>query len=531
MGYYLSTDTIKKAYEELTQLNYSNQSILHIFFILKGIGIDNLNFVDVDIIKRKGFPYAQDLGGLFSDSEQQPEKCDFINPFMMSNWGNNPTEKLKKWVESRVKNNVIGGATTWRKIVMQDKNENFKFVFDYIAQIKAVTMTNNPKIPLLSMAVWTNRFTEFDSLVSITNLCNFFLDRFNFNSQEKNEFFTRNSKISQLKYDDSLHNTQEIRQMIGSPKGLVGWELSKPITGSISLVNTIMRRYNMATVSKVDKSLLQKILKDYHQLILSGPPGTSKSFLCSELAKDYDECLHIQFHPQYSYQQFVGGYIFEKTDVNYHKGVMLKFIDCAIDSEKQGDGKKYLIVIDEINRANTSQVFGDLIQCLDRNCKVQILCDGETEEYFIPDNVHIVGTMNTTDRTIGALDYALKRRFLDVYCGSNPQILAELCPNNSFISLCEFLEKINTKLFETLKNREMCIGHAMFLNDAYKNKKTEEFEWDFEKFELLFNYKILPLVEEYCYGNYELVYEIVGEKLAERLSGNEFKSAVEEYMK
>lgn len=530
MGYYISTNTIKKAYEELVKLNYSNQSILHIFFILKGIGVNKLDYEDVDIIKLKGIPYAQDLGGLFSDLEKQPEKCDFINPFMMNVWGTNPTEKLKKWVESRIKNNVIGGATTWRKIIMQDVDSDFKFVYDYIDQIKSVTMLDSPKIPLQAMAVWTNRFTEFDNPVTISNLNNYFLSRFHFDNHEKAEFFTMRSDIRKIEFSDKIHDTQVIRELIGNPNGLPGWEITNPVTGRIDIMNTIMRRYDMAIVSKVEKDLLKKILKDYHQLILSGPPGTSKSFLCNELSKDYDEFLHIQFHPQYSYQQFVGGYIVEKTDVNYHKGVMLKLVDRALESEKSSDGKTYLVVIDEINRANTSQVFGDLIQCLDRNSHIQILCDGVTENYHIPINMHIVGTMNTTDRTIGALDYALKRRFLDVYCGTNPQVLAELCPNNSFISLCEFLEKINTRLYENLKNREMCIGHAMFLNEAYKNA-SGEYEWDFEKFELLFNYKILPLIEEYCYGNYEIVNEIVGEELTKRLNGSEFKNAIEEFMK
>lgn len=530
MGYYISTNTIKRAYEELAALKYSNQSILHIFFILKGIGINDLDYNDVDIIKKRGIPYAQDLGGLFSDGEEQPEKYDFINPFMMASWGTNATEKLIKWVGSRVKNNVIGGATTWRKIVMQDANGDFKFVYDYVDQIKAITIMSKPKIPLPAMAVWANRFTEFDNPVTISHLSDYFLRKFHFNAHEKHEFFTMNTGIRKIEYDSELYDTQEIRQLIGSPTGLPGWEIAKPRTGTIDIQKTIMRRYDMATVSKAEKELLKKILKDYHQLILSGPPGTSKSFLCQQLSEDYSDCLHIQFHPQYSYQQFVGGYMVEITDVKYHKGVMLDFIDTARKSKKNGDGKTYLVIIDEINRANTSQVFGDLIQCLDRNNKVQILCDGEIEDYYIPDNLHIVGTMNTTDRTIGALDYALKRRFLDVYCGSDPQILVDLCPNNSFISLCEFLERINARLYDSLKNREMCIGHAMFLNDSYKNDDGE-YEWDFEKFEILFNYKILPLVEEYCYGNYELVYEIIGEKLPKRLTGDDFKDAIEEFMR
>lgn len=524
MSYYLSTATIKKAYEELTKLDYSNQSILHIFLILKGIGISNIKYEKVDIIKNKGIPYAQDLSGLFSDFEKQPDKCDFINPFMMSEWGTNPTEKLSKWVSSRVKNNIIGGATTWRKIIMQDTNGDFKFVFDYIDQIKQVTIGNSSKIPLEAIAIWANRFTEFNDKVSIAKIVSAFIERYHFSQNEKNDFFRMTSYIKKVEYDEELHNTEDIRKLIGAPKGIAGWEITKPVTGRIDLVNTIMRRFDMSTTNKIDTALLMRILKYYHQLILSGPPGTSKSYLCGEVSKEYDETIHVQFHPQYSYQQFVGGYVVDGVEVHYRKGVMLDLIDRVRDN-----GKKYLLIIDEINRANTSQVFGDLIQCLDRNNKVNIICDGVQEEYNIPKNIDIIGTMNTTDRTIGALDYALKRRFLDVYCGSNPQVLAEKCPNNNFISLSDFLEKINANLYEVLKNKEMCIGHAMFLNDEYKDSNGE-YQWDFDKFELLFNYKIVPLVEEYCYGNQEQIYEVLGDKLPERLTGTEFKNALEEYM-
>lgn len=527
MEYYISIDTIRQAYNELSRLEYSNQSILHIFFILKGIGINNLDYSDVDIIKRRGVPYAQDLGGLFSDVERQPDKCDFINPFMMSAWGTNPTEKLKKWVESRVKNNVIGGATTWRKIVMQDKEGDFKFVYDYVEQIKDVTMKNKPKIPLQAMAVWCNRFTVFDERISVSRLCNSFLDRFHFDSMEKNEFFTLESRINRILFSNNLHDTQTVRQLIGAPSNLPGWEISRPVTGRIELSNIILRRYDMSAMNRVEKSLLKRILDDYRQLILSGPPGTSKSYLCNQLAGDYDKCVHVQFHPQYSYQQFVGGYVVDKTDVKYHKGVMLDLIDEA--SSPENSSKKYLVIIDEINRANTSQVFGDLIQCLDRSAQVNILCDGELVPYSIPKNIHIIGTMNTTDRSIGALDYALKRRFLDVYCGSDSELLMDLCPGENFISLAEFLEKLNSRLYENLKNREMCVGHAIFLNDEYKNNEGK-YEWNYCRFEILFNYKILPLVEEYCYGNYEIVYEIIGGRLAQRLSGDEFVKALQEFM-
>lgn len=283
----------------------------------------------------------------------------------------------------------------------------------------------------------------------------------------------------------------------------------------------------MKEINFIKKDILLNILTDYNQLILSGPPGTSKSYLCNSLSLNYDETLHIQFHPQYSYQQFVGGYIVDKADVIYKKGVMLNIIDKAIQNKE----KKYLVIIDEINRANTSQVFGDLIQCLDRNNSVEILCNNNSVSYYIPKNIHIIATMNSTDRSIGNIDYALKRRFLEVYCGSNPSLLIDLCPIFSNISLADFLEKMNDNLLRVLKNKEMCIGHAIFLNDNYFNKDTNKFEWNLQRLEILFNYKILPLIEEYCSGNTDLIYQILGDDLPIRLSGKNFENAVMEYLK
>lgn len=530
MNYYLSTDIIKLAYNKLIDLDYSNQSILHIFFILKGIGIDSLKYNDVNIIKNKGLEFAQDLGSLFSDYEVQPDKCDFINPFMMKTWGTNPTEKLKKWVDGRIKNNIIGGATTWRKIIIQNVEDKFKFTYDYIDQIKELTIKDNKKIPLLALAIWTSRFTIFPDKISPLALCDYFLKRFNITESEKQAFFSTDFFINSISYSNNLHDAAAIRALIGAPPETKNWTQTITIStnsSQIDLTNAITRGYNMTQKTDISVELLKNILTDYYQLILSGAPGTSKSYLCNKLAESYDKVLHIQFHPQYSYQQFVGGYVVDKSDVTYRQGVMLDIIDDAQKNPK----KNYLVVIDEINRANTSQVFGDLIQCLDRNNSVEILCDKKVVSYSIPKNIHIVGTMNTTDKTIGGLDYALKRRFLEVYCNVNAEILLELCSGESdFISLCDFLNKINQKIYSVLHNKELCVGHAMFLNPSFKNNKTNKFEWDFNKLEILFNYKILPLVEEYCYGNQDSVNEIFGIELPKRLTGEAFIEQIREFM-
>lgn len=109
--FYIDVETIKKSYNSLSNITFKNQSILHIFFLLKAIDVSNLEYTSLDRIKdcyEQGFDFCS----LYSPLEEIPEKCNFINPFMMKQWSTNPTESFKKWTFSRVKSNIVGGATT-----------------------------------------------------------------------------------------------------------------------------------------------------------------------------------------------------------------------------------------------------------------------------------------------------------------------------------------------------------------------------------------------------------------------------------
>jgi 5-methylcytosine-specific restriction enzyme B len=286
------------------------------------------------------------------------------------------------------------------------------------------------------------------------------------------------------------------------------------------------------SINHVSEKMLLKLLKNYYQVILSGPPGTSKSYLCSQIAKKFDSVRKIQFHPQYSYQQFVGGYVVEKDEVLYKRGVLLNFLEEIKTLEQNNPGKQlqHLLIIDEINRANLSQVFGEVIQCLDRDHHTQIIVDGELEEIKLPKNLYIIGTMNSTDRTLGSVDYALRRRFLNIYCPPNTELLLELCPAQNGISVYDLLKKINENLVQSHKNRELVIGHALFLNENVKNPDDNKYYWDEESLEMLFNYKILPIIEEYCYGNSTQIKSVLGERLPLRLQGEEFIKAIKDFI-
>ena len=240
---YIDTETIVKSYNELTKFTYSNESILHIFFILKGIDVNNYSYSNIEDIKNRALPYAQDLGSLFSDFEQQPEKNDFINPFLMKSWDKNPTEKLSKWISSRVKNNIIGGATTWRKVIEQDRNDvnKFKFVYNYVEEIKQLTIKGNIKVPIQALAIWTNRFTFFEEKQTVNSIVALFVKRFHITSIEKNALFTMNSCINQITYSSNLYETESLRKLIGNPKGTKDWIISVPAP-KINIDNAVLRQ-------------------------------------------------------------------------------------------------------------------------------------------------------------------------------------------------------------------------------------------------------------------------------------------------
>ena len=373
------------------------------------------------------------------------------------------------------------------------------------------------------MAVWSNRYTCFEQKITAQELIDEFIRTYKIEVEEKSELF--NSKQDfELEFSDSIHDAAHIRSLIGqAPNG--EWKTAK-LTDSIS--SYVMEKYEFdvkpSMTQEVSVDLIRSLLNQYHQLMLAGPPGTSKSYFASEIAKEYDEVIHVQFHPQYTYQNFVGGYVVDGTEVKFKEGVILQLLNESTFSQD----KKYLIIIDEFNRANVSQVLGEVIQCLDRNQSVDIEMDKTTKRIALPKNIDIIATLNTTDRTLGTIDYAIKRRFMYVYCLPNPNLLIDLCPSVNFISLCDFLTKLNTRLIRATGNRDLAVGHAVFLSDHIK--QDDKYVWDFEEFRILYNYKILPMIEDYCSNNYDMVEDVVGNKLSAQLDSEDFVDALKSFM-
>jgi 5-methylcytosine-specific restriction protein B len=502
-------------------------------------GISRTNYIDDSqaFSNKEYLRKAFCLLSLYSNQESIPKKNNFINPLAMNSWKdghNHPTETLKKWVTSRLKNNIRGGATQWRRILNTGKGADtseqegvltFKFSYDYLSILNHFF---EEKINLSALSIWYHRFIEFDKSVSISYLENNFCHIFNLTNEEQNLIFCK--KNYNLVFSEAIHNTAIIRNLISEAPndiedaGIIPQETNATDLG---LSTQSMTFPQISDLPIMNRDIVYSVLKDYNQVILAGPPGTSKSYWAKTLAteKFNNNVTQIQFHPQFSYQQFVGGYVVEGESVNYKNGVLLNILENIGDED-------HLLIIDEINRANVTQVFGEILQLLDRANSLEIKNESnERKLYSLPKNLYILATLNTTDRSLARLDYAFKRRFAEIYIPVNSSILNDFCEEQNFISLSDFLNILNQKLLDITKDKDIAIGHAIFLADHVYEQVSSKYKWTFESFKNLFNYKILPIINDYCGNDLSTVQQIIGNKLSASISdGEAFKSALLEFM-
>lgn len=276
-------------------------------------------------------------------------------------------------------------------------------------------------------------------------------------------------------------------------------------------------------------------------IILWGPPGTGKTYQANELvcqmletnledlekvrfskiedfsSDSFKGCYEIvQFHPNYSYEDFIGGIApkLDGSNLSYtlKEGVFKKFCDKATKSKKP-----FIFIIDEINRADLSAVFGELLYALEYRGK-SINIPNFTEPFVIPQNVYIVGTMNNVDKSLVSFDLALRRRFGFFKVMPNINVLSSELADivneknlEAYVGRCRKLNSDITNNQQLGLSDDYQIGHAYFLkikdfiakatqkspgNDD-DNSLVEISTFDLEK---LWAYHILPLLEEYL-GN------------------------------
>lgn len=227
------------------------------------------------------------------------------------------------------------------------------------------------------------------------------------------------------------------------------------------------------------------------QAVFYGPPGTGKTFLADKLAKHLisgkDGFMQlVQFHPEYAYQDFMQGIrpvTGKDGNLRYENvpGVFKKF--CVKAEECKG---RCVLIIDELNRANLSRVFGELMYLLEyRNESVELSGGGR---FRIPENVRIIGTMNTADRSIALVDYALRRRFAFIYLAPDYEVLKKAHADASFdvAGLINVLRELNAQIGDPHYE----VGISFFLVDNLEDEVEDIWRMEIE-----------PYLKEYFFDN------------------------------
>ena len=254
-------------------------------------------------------------------------------------------------------------------------------------------------------------------------------------------------------------------------------------------------------MTEEEYSKLVGILKAKKNVILQGAPGVGKTFAAKRLAysvmgvKDIDRVMMVQFHQSYSYEDFIMGFRPSTTCFELKKGAFYNFCKKAeIDSDND-----YFFIIDEINRGNLSKIFGELFMLIEndkRGIELQLLYSDE--KFAVPANVYIIGMMNTADRSLAMLDYALRRRFafFEIKPGFETDGFREYrmsLDNDKFNKLINCVENLNSVIASDESLGEgFCIGHSYFCN-------LEVDKIDNECLYGIVEYELIPLLKEYWF--------------------------------
>ena len=301
----------------------------------------------------------------------------------------------------------------------------------------------------------------------------------------------------------------EVKQMIlqGPPGTSKTWSAMYEIVATGIEYNKLISELGTGTISlekkrniikKAEEEIAEKDITKIEQLV--------KDYRIKEYTNETTDGEEIdvirywdmvQFHPSYGYEDFVRGITVTSDENNNIKYETLDKVFgniCKLAKPENNSNKKYFLIIDEINRADIASVFGELIYALENRGKqvtIPYALNGKDYSLTVPENLYIIGTMNTADKSIGNIDYAIRRRFLFFDCLPDEEVLKKYYKRenhfaiNSFNNIKNFIKE---NLDEKYKEKDIQIGHTYFMIKSFKNE-------DEMKYKL--QYQILPILREY----------------------------------
>lgn len=420
--------------------------------------------------------------------------------------------------ENAVKNSYYANLSFRNAIIESNNNHGFYIsnaIWKFFINEKEMEEKNEEEV--INMQKLFKQWLLENGLVATT--VNAYISTINLTSKEANEYGILNKNIFEIVdideldelLDNLMTNDKYLRRKENSHNqnsvALNHYRIF--LATSLKMVDTEDKYNKNDFLNEVfideDKyDSIVDILEKKKNIILEGAPGVGKTFMAKRIAysiigsKDASKVELIQFHQSYSYENFIEGYKPTEAGFELQRGFFYK-----LSKKAQNDpNNNYYLIIDEINRGNLSKIFGELLMLIESNKRGDALRLAYSEEKFsVPENLYIIGLMNTADRSLALIDYALRRRFSFIRIEpafENEKFIKSFNEkfDNQFNYIIDIIKKINKAIEEDKSlGSGFKIGHSYFCPNIKDRKGNKKDIVD------IITYEIVPLLEEYWYDD------------------------------